>query len=100
VSQKQTHGPWALADLQEFANSRGGECLSLEMGEKNAPHRFRCARDHEFEASPFTVIRGGFWCDRCQPPLDGPGPWDWDAVAQADPTLARFQPQAATKSKR
>ena len=100
MSQKQTHGPWELAELQAFAESRGGSCLSAASGPADAPHRFRCAEGHEFEASPFTLIRGGFWCEHCQPPLDGPGPWDWDAVAQADPTLARFQPQAATKSKR
>ncbi len=100
MSRAETHGPWVLADLQKLAISRGGECLSVEMGEKEAPHRFRCARNHEFEASPFTLIRGGFWCDRCQPSLDGPGPWDWDALAQTDPTLARFQPQDPTKSGR
>lgn len=100
MSENQTHGPWELADLQAFAESRGGSCLSGESGPANTLHRFRCAVGHEFEGSPFTLIRGGFWCERCQPPLDGPGPWDWDTLAQTDPTLARFQPQDPEKSGR
>ncbi|MCH2187411.1 hypothetical protein MK280_16260, partial [Myxococcota bacterium] len=71
-----------------------------ESGSSNAPHRFRCAAGHDFEASPFVLIRGGFWCDRCQPPLDGPGPWDWAALAETDPTLARFEPADRKKSGR
>ncbi|MAI25877.1 MAG: hypothetical protein CMN75_07565 [Spirochaeta sp.] len=92
MNSENQNGPWTLAELQAFAESRGGSCLSSEAGIESTSHRFRCAEAHEFEAQAFVLIRGGFWCPHCQPSIDGPGPWDWNALAKKDPTLARFEP--------
>ena len=93
MSSTNQKGPWTLAELQTFVESRGGSCLSEEAGDESTSHRFRCAEGHEFEGRAFVIIRGGFWCPECQPSLDGPGPWDWSPFAEKDPTLARFEPR-------
>lgn len=98
MSEETAQGPWSLADIQAFAESRGGSCLSTEGGGRTSPLRFRCAAGHEFESSPFVLIRGGFWCERCMPSLKGPGPFDWSALATDDPTLARFEPNPGKPS--
>ncbi|MEE3328397.1 MAG: hypothetical protein VX252_13750 [Myxococcota bacterium] len=100
MSESAQHGPWDLAELQAFAKSRGGSCLSTEPGDENTRHRFLCAEGHEFESRAFVLIRGGFWCEHCQPPRDGPGPWDWSRLAQRDPTLAQFQPLSSVEPKK
>ena len=92
MNSENQKGPWTLAELQAFAESRGGACLSSAAGDESTSHRFRCAEGHEFEGRAFVLIRGGFWCPKCQPPIDGPGPWNWSAFAENDPALARFEP--------
>ncbi len=82
--------PLGLGDLQEWARSRGGECLATEFLGPEVPHGWRCALGHTFEARPKTLMEGGHWCETCQPGLDAPGLWDWEAIAQGDPTLAHF----------
>lgn len=87
------------ADLIAFAVSRGGELLSIEYLGVTALHRWRCGRDHEFEASPRLLIHGGYWCPECAPSVDDPSGWDWDAHAAVDPLLARYhRPSGAASS--
>ncbi|MFP6641274.1 MAG: hypothetical protein VCC04_13590 [Myxococcota bacterium] len=98
MSRPAGSSPLGLADLQEFAESRGGSCLETEFRGNGALHRWRCARGHAFEARPKILMAGGYWCEACQPSLDGPAPWDWDAIAQGDPAIARFQWAGRTAS--
>ncbi len=80
-----------LETIKTFAASRGGECLSGEVLGRGTKHRWRCAEGHEFEASPRLLIDAGYWCPECFPSFANPSPWDWDARAQRDPLLNRFQ---------
>ncbi|MDD5712251.1 MAG: NAD(P)-dependent oxidoreductase [Smithellaceae bacterium] len=74
-----------LSDLQGAAKFRGGELLSTEWnGDMYTKLRWRCGLDHEFEASPFLVLKGGHWCDTCQPP-----DWNYDAIARVNPFFAQ-----------
>jgi hypothetical protein len=78
------------ADLIAFATSRGGRLLTAGYLGVATLHRWRCARDHEFDASPRLLIHGGYWCPTCMPTVDDPTGWDWDAHAEVDSLLARF----------
>jgi len=78
------------ADLVAFAVKRGGELISAEYLGVTVLHRWRCARDHEFEASPRLLIHGGYWCPTCAPTVGDTSGWDWDAHAEVDPLLAEF----------
>lgn len=74
-----------LGEARLAAKFRGGSCLSPEMreGDLYTPLRWKCVRGHEFEATPYLVLRAGHWCPECDPP-----PWDAEWVA-ANPFLAQ-----------
>lgn len=75
-----------LLDLQSAANFRGGVCLSTKMkrGDLQMKLTWSCAHGHEFEASPFLVLKTGHWCPKCIKP-----PWNFDEQARRDPFLAQ-----------
>ncbi len=79
-----------LADLVAFARERGGCCLSTELRGEGVKHRWRCGRDHEFEASPRLLMRGGYWCPQCFPSVEDPSGWNYEAQVAIDPLLRRF----------
>ena len=54
----------SLEDLHAVARQRGGDCLSREYLGVGAPHRWRCAEGHEWEAVARRVKRGT-WCPTC-----------------------------------
>jgi len=78
------------ADLVAFATSRGGVVVCTEYRGVAALHRWRCGRDHEFEASPRLLIHGGYWCPTCAPTVNDTSGWDWVEQASVDPLIARF----------
>ena len=45
---------------------------------------WRCARGHEFEGKPYTILKAGHWCPDCVPP-----PWDFDQEARLNPYFAQ-----------
>ncbi|MCL2252720.1 MAG: NAD(P)-dependent oxidoreductase [Treponema sp.] len=57
-----------LQDIKNAAKFRGGECLSESMttGSWTDKLKFRCAFNHEFDASPRLVLEGGHWCPVCE----------------------------------
>ncbi len=75
---------WTVDDLRGAAAFRGGEYLSEHAGvyEKRL---WRCHDGHTFEASPYTVLRGGHWCPVCHQPA----PWDFDRIAKFSPFVAQ-----------
>ncbi len=78
---------WTIEDMREAARFRGGETLTEEM-EKGAAYRkilWKCHEGHEFEASPYTVLRGGHWCPVCCQPT----PWDFDRLSKHVPFFAQ-----------
>ena len=73
-------------ELCEAAEFRGGALITNEYC--RAPYRklkWRCHDGHEFEASPFTILRGGHWCPVCCQPA----PWIFDRVAKYSPFHAQ-----------
>ena len=73
---------YTLADMQELAKSRGGQCLSTDYVDIKSKLKWKCALGHEWEATPRLHL-AGHWCQECLPP-----PWNWDAIAKADPAIA------------
>ena len=56
-----------IQDMCEAASFRGGKCLSESMtkGDLYTKLKWQCHDGHIFEASPYTVIKAGHWCDKC-----------------------------------
>ncbi len=78
---------WDIADMRQAAAFRGGEVVSETM-EKGSAYKkilWRCCEGHEFEASPYTVLRGGHWCPACCQPT----PWMFDKLAKKMPFYAQ-----------
>ncbi len=76
---------WNMEDYKSAAAFRGGEVVSTK---DNGPYEkivWRCADGHEFEATPFTVLKGGHWCPKCCQPT----PWDFDRQAKKNPFIAQ-----------
>jgi nucleoside-diphosphate-sugar epimerase len=76
-----------LDDLQGAANFRGGNLLSTRWdGDLYKKLRWRCAFGHEFEASPYSILKTGHWCPHppCTPP-----PWNYDEIAKVNPFFAQ-----------
>lgn len=75
-----------LADMQDAAKFRGGECLSTEMktGDWQTQLIFKCAFGHTFKASPRLVLEGGHWCDECERKS-----WNYGQRAKVDPFFAQ-----------
>lgn len=73
-----------LPEAVSAARFRGGDCLSETMreGDLFTPLRWTCTARHEFEASPYLVLRAGHWCPDCEPP-------PWGAVAPENKFLAQ-----------
>jgi len=75
---------FTLEEIQRMARIRGGQCLSATFNDVRTKLRWRCAFDHEWDATAM-LIRAGHWCPECAAP-----PWDYDTKAKADPLLGKF----------
>ena len=53
-----------LAAMQAMAAARDGVCLASAYRGSDTHLRWRCARGHEFDATPVSV-RSGRWCPTC-----------------------------------
>jgi hypothetical protein len=53
-----------LTVLQNFALSKGGECLSTAYVNNRTKILWRCANSHEWEARSINVLKGS-WCPTC-----------------------------------
>nr|MDO8111120.1 hypothetical protein [Candidatus Sigynarchaeota archaeon] len=69
------HGTWCptcarraklltMADLQEIARARGGECLNWSRGSAHELATWKCKEGHEWMTEVRNVIRGS-WCPTC-----------------------------------
>ena len=82
--------PWSELDIEDMrsaAKFRGGKCLSktMEKGEMYKKLKWQCHNGHEFESSPFTILRAGHWCPECCTPA----PWQFDKLAKKIPFYAQ-----------
>lgn len=55
---------YCIDDMRGLAAERGGHCLSAQYISADTHLRWRCARGHEWNASPGNV-RAGTWCPEC-----------------------------------
>lgn len=74
-----------LKDLRQAARFRGGKLVSAGWdGDVHNALRWECCRDHSFELTPHSVLKGGHWCMDCISP-----PWDYEALANLNPYAAQ-----------
>jgi hypothetical protein len=74
-----------MADLKSAAEFRGGTLLSKTWDQDMyLKLKWRCAFEHEFEASPYLVLKTGHWCPECAAP-----PWRYDEIAKRNPFFAQ-----------
>ena len=76
---------WTLSDCEDAARFRGGALVSNEYNGAYNKLVWRCADGHEFEASPFAVLRAGHWCEKCCQPT----PWDFDRLSKNNEFFAQ-----------
>ena len=84
--EEKPESEWTTEDLRSAATFRGGEVLF--EGNDIHPYRkitWRCHEGHTFEASPYTVLKGGHWCPECT----HPSPWNYDRLAKHSPFHAQ-----------
>ncbi len=67
-------------------NTSGGKCLSESMrkGDLTTKLKWRCAFDHDFEASPTLILLAGHWCPECATP-----PWNYAEEEKRNPFFAQ-----------
>ena len=58
------HVPLTIEEMHELAARRGGMCLSGVYKNNETKLRWRCAKGHEWEATPANV-KNGKWCLVC-----------------------------------
>ena len=74
-----------IEDLRGAAEFRGGTFISDEWdGDMTSKLQWKCAFGHEFQASPYLVLKTGHWCPDCAAP-----PWNYDEVAKKNPFFAQ-----------
>ncbi|MHA1300194.1 MAG: NAD-dependent epimerase/dehydratase family protein [Candidatus Helarchaeota archaeon] len=73
-----------IDDAKKAAKFRGGECLSTKLVDMRTKLKWKCAFGHEFEGSPYLILRAGHWCPECAAP-----PWIYDKIAKKNPFLAQ-----------
>jgi len=74
---------FSLDDLRAAAKFRGGSLLSTSWrGDLYEKLQWKCALGHQFEASPYLILKTGHWCP--YPPCTPP-PWDYDTIAKVNP---------------
>ncbi|MBQ7712212.1 MAG: NAD-dependent epimerase/dehydratase family protein [Clostridia bacterium] len=84
---KKPNGEIDLSDLKSAAAFRGGECkaASFDKGDLYTAVGWRCAEGHDFQSSPFTVLKAGHWCPHCV----REGRWNFDLLAKKNPFYAQ-----------
>ncbi len=74
-----------LSDLASAAEFRGGALLSTSWDrDLYTKLHWKCAFEHEFDASSYLVLKTGHWCPECAAP-----PWNYDEVARRNPFFAQ-----------
>ena len=84
-----------FADLDKAAAFRGGKCLEsgYKAGGVHTKIRWQCRDGHEFSSSPYTILKGGYWCPHCCEPK----PWRYGTLAKDIPFYAQVYYDTHTK---
>lgn len=78
----------SLDDMKQAAEFRGGECVSAKMnkGDLRTKLTWKCHNGHEFDSSPYTILKTGHWCPDCCTPA----PWNFDELSKHVPFFAQI----------
>ena len=84
-----------IEDCKSAAEFRGGKLLSekVKKGDVYTKVKWCCHQGHEFEASPYLILRTGHWCPECCQPA----PWNYDELAKHIPFYAQLYYDTHTK---
>lgn len=55
---------WALDDLKDAAEYRGGKCLAVTYQGPDIQREWQSAAGHRFSMTPRLYMKGGHWCPR------------------------------------
>jgi len=64
IKAGEKHRKYTIEDMHDIAVRHGGLCLSNVFTTVDVKLRWQCAKGHEWEAIPYTIIKGG-WCPFC-----------------------------------
>lgn len=85
-------------DMKQAAAYRGGEMIGeMQKGDLYRKIKWRCHNGHEFEASPYTVVKAGHWCPVCCMPDKE---WNFDALSEKIPFFAQLHYDTHTKEEK
>ncbi|HDR4448763.1 TPA: hypothetical protein QCQ08_001369 [Bacillus cereus] len=59
------HQKLTIEEMREIAQSRGGKCFSETYKDNKTKLRWKCAKGHEWEATPNNIKSKGQWCPEC-----------------------------------
>lgn len=76
-----------ISDLDKAAAFRGGKCLTRDFtaGKIYEKIDWQCHNGHSFSSSPYTILKGGYWCPHCCEPK----PWRYGGLAKHIPFYAQ-----------
>ena len=79
----KSDGDITIEDCINVANFRGGKVISPSLGDDiYTPIEWECHDGHRFKASPFLILRGGYWCSECCMPTRI---WNYDNLSKKIP---------------
>lgn len=55
----------SIYDMQDFAKSKKGKCISTEYKNNTFKLIWECEKGHQWEAKPNNVLTNGTWCPVC-----------------------------------
>ncbi|EQC42981.1 hypothetical protein M899_0839 [Bacteriovorax sp. BSW11_IV] len=69
MKNNQTRRTFTLEDLQDYAFSRGGECLAKEFINSTTLYLWKCKNGHKWKETALKVLgkksEKGSWCPKC-----------------------------------
>jgi hypothetical protein len=61
----KTNKKLTINECKEFAENKGGECLSETYKNSSTKMRWKCSDNHEWETTFDCIKTGGTWCPHC-----------------------------------
>jgi len=56
---------YKIEDLQKYAKQKKGECLTKIYTNSSEKYKWKCEKNHKWEATWSSVVNGGTWCKNC-----------------------------------
>lgn len=65
MPNQYTRPLYNIKSLQEFAETKGGECLSYSYTNSRTKYKWKCKKGHEWEATWANIKNKDSWCPIC-----------------------------------